>query len=257
MPARRGGTPRGTFRVGCSGYEYDDWAGTFYPEGLARRDRLAHYASRFDTLELNATFYRLPTVATAERWRARVPADFCFAVKCSGFGTHRKHLRDPELWFPGFVERIRNLGPKLGPVLVQLPPNWHADPDRLDAFLAVAPDDLRVAVEVRDPTWFVDDLYAVLTAHDAALVQHDLLADHPRVTTASWGYLRFHGPDRRHPYVGSYPGQALAAAARRIDVLLRAGHDVYAYFNNDTGGAAPVDAERLRRFVAGREDGRR
>lgn len=241
--------------MGCSGYEYDDWAGSFYPEGHPRRDRLAYYATRFDTVELNATFYRLPTVATAERWRTRVPDHFCFAVKCSGFGTHRKHLRDPEAWFPGFVERIRHLGPALGPVLAQLPPHWHADPDRLDAFLAVKPADLRVAVEMRDPSWYGDDVFAVLAKHDAALVQHDLLAEHPRVSTASWAYFRFHGPVRAQPYGGSYPGQTLAATARRIDRLLRDGSDVYAYFNNDIGGAAPVDAERLRRFVAARAGG--
>jgi len=246
------GAPRGRLRVGCSGYEYDDWARTFYPGTLPRRDRLAYYASQFDTVEINATFSRLPTESTIVRWRARVPQQFVFALKISGFGTHRKKLRDPESWFPGFVERVRHLGRALGPLLAQLPPHWDANPERLEEFLAVAPRGLRVAVEVRDPSWWRDDVYDVLRRHDAALVQHDLLAGHPRVRTASWAYLRFHGPDAAHPYVGSYPGQALAAAARRIDTLLAGGCDVYAYFNNDVGGAAPSDAERLRRFVAAR-----
>lgn len=253
MGTRRGPAASGVLRVGCSGYEYDDWAGRFYPVGLVRRERLAAYASRFDTVELNATFYGLPSAATVAAWRARVPAGFVFAVKLSGFGTHRKRLRDPETWLPRFVARVRLLGPALGPVLVQLPPRWRADPERLDAFFRVAPGDLRYAVEVRDATWLCDDVYAVLRAHGAALVIHDLIPAHPRIVTTTWTYLRFHGPDREHPYVGCYRVQSLVAAARWIHEQLVAGRDVFAYFNNDVGGAAPEDAARLRRYVRARQ----
>ena len=195
----------GRLRVGCSGYAYDDWRGRFYPAELARRGWFDSYAERFDTVELNTTFYRLPTAATVEDWRVRAPAGFCYALKLSRYGTHLRHLREPERWVPTFVERAERLGPSLGPILVQLPPRWRADPDRLDAFLRVAPSRLRWAVELRDPTWLCEDVYAVLRAHRAALCVHDLLLDHPKMLTAEWLYLRLHGPDATgHRYARRY-----------------------------------------------------
>jgi uncharacterized protein YecE (DUF72 family) len=244
---------RGEFRVGCSGYEYRDWKGRFYPAGLPPREHLAYYASQFPTVELNNTFYRLPTEAAVKGWRDRAPEGFCFAVKLSQFGTHRKRLREPGWWLPRYLERVCVLGPALGPVLVQLPPLWGANPERLDEFLTVAPSDLRWAVEVRDKSWLRDDVYDVLRRHDAPLVHHDLIPDHPRVETASWSYLRFHGPDSSRPYHQSYSPQALAATADRIAARLDNGADVCAYFNNDIGAAAPADAQRLARYVTNRE----
>lgn len=239
-------------RIGCSGYEYAGWRARFYPVDVPHRAWFAWYASCFDTVELNATFYRLPTGSTVEAWRDRAPAGFVHAVKCSRYGTHRKRLTDPDTWLPAFVERIAPLGPALGPVLVQLPPRWRANPARLEAFLAVAPVGLRWAVEVRDPSWLCEGVYEVLARHDAALVRHDLIADHPDVTTASWAYRRFHGPlATEHAYQHAYPEAALAEAARWVCAHLDAGRDVYCYFNNDVEAHAPRDAVRLRELVTG------
>ena len=146
-----------------------------------------------------------------------------------------------------FVERARVLGPKLGPILVQLPPRWRVNPDRLAAFLEAAPKKYRWAIEVRDPSWLCEDVYALLRKHRAALCIHDLIERHPRVRTASWVYLRFHG----NHYTGSYSSQALSAAARRVRGALAEGHDVYAFFNNDIGGHAIHNAIDLRRYVEG------
>jgi uncharacterized protein YecE (DUF72 family) len=239
-------------RIGCSGWEYRDWGGgAFYPPGVPRGRWLEHYASVFDTVEVNGTFYRLPAASTLASWARRVPGGFCFALKLSQFGTHRKRLLDPELWMGRFVERARELGPALGPILMQLPPRWRPEPGRLDAALALAPRDLRFAVEVRDPRWWHREVYDVLRRHDAAIVHHDLLAGDPREVTARWAFLRFHGPHAAggRPYRGAYSGPALAGAARRIRAHLAAGRDVYAYFNNDVGAHAPRDALRLRRLL--------
>lgn len=238
------------FRVGCSGYDYAGWRGEFYPAEMAKKDWFAYYASRFDTVELNSTFYRLPTAASCERWRERAPGDFLYAVKLSRYGTHRKRLRDPDVWLPNFLDRVGAMGATLGPILVQLPPRWGTDAARLDAFLGIAGRRHRWAVEVRDPSWLNPGVYRVLRDHDAALCVHDLLPDHPRVVTAAWTYLRFHGPhalDR--PYDGRYGKRRLAGLARWICDELAQGHDAYAYFNNDIHGDAPRDATTLAAAV--------
>lgn len=249
MPARP------ALRIGCSGYEYDHWRGDLYPVELPRKQWFERYATVFDTVEVNRTFYSLPAPETFDRWRSRAPEGFIYALKLSQYGTHRKKLKDPESWVSTFVDRARRLGPTLGPILAQLPPRWRADPGRLDAFLAAAPSSLRWAVEVRDPSWLRDDVYDVLRRHGAALVTHDLIDNHPRIVTADWMYLRFHGPHADHgidrAYTGGYPHQALSASARRIRRHLAEGRDVYAYFNNDIGGHAVRDAQALARYVDG------
>lgn len=236
-------------RIGTSGYEYDGWRGRLYPRRLDRDEWLGHYASRFSSVELNTTFYGLPDEATVRRWREAVPGDFRFAVKLSRYGSHMKRLKDPREWLERFEGAVSPLGRHLGPVLAQLPPRWHRDPERLAGFLEAAPDSWRICVEVRDPDWLHRSVYEVLREHGAALCIHDLLEDHPRLTTADWVYLRFHGPDRRKPYTGSYAPQALSGAARRIRRHLDEGRDVYAYFNNDDSGHAVEDALDLKRYL--------
>jgi uncharacterized protein YecE (DUF72 family) len=206
----------------------------------------------FDTVELNTTFYRLPSEAMVRSWAEQAPPGFLFAVKVGRFGSHRKKLRDPEFWMANHVERIKALGRSLGPNLLQLPPHWGVDADRLDAVLRVAPPDWRWAVEVRDPSWLCDDVYAVLAHHGAALCIHDLVPDHPWVRTApDWTYVRFHGPDAaHHAYVGDYGAERLEEPARRLAAWHGEGCDIYAYFNNDYGGAAVRDARWLRERLA-------
>ena len=232
--------------MGCSGWSYREWRGTVYPEGEAVRTWFGHYTGWFDTVELNTTFYRLPEVATVEKWAEQAPAGFCYAVKVGQFGSHRMKLRDPGRWLANHLDRAERLGPSLGPQLVQLPPRWHRDVNRLDEFLDAAPTALRWAIEFRDRSWLHDDVFEVLARHGAALCIHDLLADHPWVRTTDWTYVRFHGPDTTSPYHGRYTGRRLWRAAERVGCWLDEGADVYAYFNNDVGGHAVTDARWLR-----------
>jgi len=233
--------------VGTSGYQYDHWRGVFYPDDLPKKRWLEHYVRHFDTVEINNTFYRLPEENTFDGWRAAATGDFCFALEFSRYGSHLKHLKDPEDSLGPFLERAGRLGSTLGPVLVQLPPHWSPDPARLESFLAATPRSRRFAVEVRDPRWLCESVLDVLRAHGAALCVHDLIEDHPREITTDWTYLRFHG----ERYAGSYTHQYLTAEAGRIRESLDAGLDVYAFFNNDLGGHAVANAHDLRRYVGG------
>ena len=247
---------RGRARVGCSGWVYRDWRGVVYPEGLPQRRWFEHYATLFDTVELNNTFYRLPPPETVDKWREQAPPGFLYALKLGAFGSHRMKLRDAASWLPNHLDRARRLGPGLGPTLVQLPPRWRRDVERLDEFLAAAPKrvaghELRWAVEIREPSWLHDDVFEMLHRHGAALCVHDLLPRHPWLLTADWTYVRFHGPDAiERRYVGRYGGGRLRYPAQRLREWLDAGHDVYAYFNNDTRGDAVRDAEWLRGRLA-------
>jgi uncharacterized protein YecE (DUF72 family) len=239
------GRGRGELRVGTSGYQYRHWKGDFYPRKLPIRSWFDHYAKRFDTVEINNTFYNLPEAERFDAWREAAPPGFRFTLKYSRYGTHLKHLRDPEKPLARFLERAERLGERLGPILVQLPPHWGADPGRLDGFLSVAPRRQRFAVELRDPDWLRNEVFEVLRQRRAALVIHDMIEDHPVELTADWTYLRFHG----RQYGGSYSPQALSGQARRIRRWLGQGLDVYAYFNNDKGGHAPRNAADLRRYL--------
>lgn len=237
----------GQARIGCSGWSYQDWRGIVYPKELRQRDWFAYYASQFDTVEINNTFYRLPTREAVDRWAAQAPAGFVYAVKLGAFGSHRMKLRDAARWLPNHLDRVSRLGPAPGPNLVQLPPRWKRNVERLDEFLIAAPKDIRWAVELREPSWLHDDVFSVLERHGAALCVHDLLPDHPWRLTTNWTFVRFHGPHALdEKYRGRYGGQRLWRAARRMDAWLAAGTDVYAYFNNDDDGHAVEDARWLR-----------
>lgn len=242
---------RGELRIGCSGWSYRDWRGVVYPEGLPQRRWFEHYQQLFDTVELNATFYRLPAVSTVEGWAAAAKPGFVFAVKLGSFGSHRMKLRDAGSWLPNHLDRAERLGAHLGPTLVQLPPRWKRDAARLDEFLSVAPRRLRWAVELREPSWLDEEVLDVLRRHGAALCLHDLLPDHPAELTADWTYVRFHGPDAvAEPYHGRYGPRRLRPWADRIGSWLDDGVDVFAYFNNDWHGNAVVDATWLRDRLA-------
>ena len=243
---------RGALRVGCSGWLYKDWRGIVYPTDIPQRRWFEHYQSLFDTVELNSTFYRLPTQDAVEKWAAVAEPGFLYAVKLGAFGSHRMKLRDPAGWMGNHLDRVERLGEHLGPNLVQLPPRWKRNVERLDEFLAVAPTTMRWAVELRDPSWVHDDVFAVLERHGAALCIHDLLADHPWELTTGWTYVRFHGPNaREQKYVGRYTGRRLRPVADRLGAWLDGGTDVYAYFNNDFDGDAVKDARWLRDVLCG------
>jgi uncharacterized protein YecE (DUF72 family) len=243
----------GSLRVGCSGWQYKDWRGIVYPAELPQRRWFEHYQELFDTVELNSTFYRLPSPSTVEGWAAAARPNFVFAVKLGAFGSHRMKLGDAASWLPNHLDRVDRLGEHLGPTLVQLPPRWKRNAERLDEFLSVAPRSKRWAVELRERSWLHDDVFDVLRRHGAALCVHDLLADHPFVLTTDWTYVRFHGPHAlARPYHGSYGAARLERWANRLDDVLAAGRDVYAYFNNDWFGHAVRDATRLRNLLCDR-----
>ncbi len=239
------------FRVGTSGYDYPHWEDGFYPDELSAEDRFGYYAERFDTVEINNTFYGLPEPSTFRDWRDRAPEDFLYVLKFSRYGSHLKHLKDPESTIGNFLEAAGELGDTLGPILVQLPPFWNADPERLDQFLAAAPADRRWAVEFRDESWLRDDVFGILRDRGAALCVHDMLEDHPRLATTGWVYLRFHGVLAAEPYSRQYLTARAGEVARHLD----AGRDVFAFFNNDPGGRAVRDALDLGRYVRNRRDG--
>lgn len=242
----------GRARVGCSGWVYREWRGRVYPAELPQRRWFEWYSARFDTVELNATFYRLPAPTTVEAWAAQAPPGFVYSVKLGAFGSHRMKLRDAASWLPNHLDRVARLGPHLGPTLVQLPPTWRRDTGRLDEMLSVAPAELRWAVELRDPSWLHDDTFEVLRRHGAALCLHDLLPDHPWVRTADWTYVRFHGPRAlTAPYRGRYGARRLGRVAERLRSWVDDGGDVYAYFNNDVDAAAVADATWLASRLGG------
>ena len=234
-------------RIGTSGWHYEHWRGAFYPPG--ERPSLTRYAERFDTVEINNSFYRLPSAETFTSWRDQTPRDFLFAVKASRFITHMKKLSDPTGGFERFFAAAAHLGPKLGPILFQLPPHWRCDVDRLNEFLkVVAPRRPRCAFEFRNETWFCAEVQALLTRHNAAHCVFDI-ARHPspRLVSADFTYIRLHGPEAA--YAGSYGDAALAEWAARIEVWLREGLDVFCYFDNDQKAYAVGDALRLKAIM--------
>jgi uncharacterized protein YecE (DUF72 family) len=241
---------RGAVRIGCSGWQYRHWKGSFYPADLPQSRWFEHYASVFDTVEVNNTFYRLPEIATFEAWRRRAPPGFLFALKASRFLTHMKKLRDPREPLARFFERARSLGGCLGPVLYQLPPGWPKNLQRLEEFLAALPSGANAVLEFRDPSWYADDVFALLERAGVALCLHDMRgSESPRRFVGPFTYVRFHGSGAR--YGGRYPDEVLAKWAEVLAVRAREGMNVFAYFNNDSGGHAPRDAIRLRTAVAG------
>jgi len=179
--------------VGTSGWQYAHWRASFYPRKLPQRAWLEHFAERFQTAEVNNTFYNLPAASVFKQWGERTPADFVFALKVSRFLTHVRRLRDPEEPVHLFLERARELGAKRGPSLIQLPPQMKVDAGRLDATLEAFPRSDRVAVEFRHDSWFVPEVRSVLERHGAALCLVDRKGMRtPRWRTADWGYVRFH-----------------------------------------------------------------
>jgi uncharacterized protein YecE (DUF72 family) len=234
--------------VGTSGWQYEDWRGRFYPRGLGQGKWLEHYAEHFATVELNNAFYRLPERDVFAGWHRRTPTDFVVAVKASRYLTHVRRLREPAEPVARLMDRASGLGAKLGPVLLQLPPTLRADPpllaDCLARFAETAPG-LRLAVEPRHPSWWSDDVRALLTDAGAALCWADRRSRPvtPLWRTAEWGYLRLHeGAARPWPRYGR---RALATWLRRLSDSWDDDAEVFVYFNNDPGGAALVDAVTL------------
>jgi uncharacterized protein YecE (DUF72 family) len=239
--------------IGCSGWNYREWRGSLYPPGCPARRWLERYASCFDTVEVNATFYRLPSRQTVAHWVSQTPPGFCFALKASRYLTHVRRLVDVEQGIETLEERIAPLreAGRLGPVLWQLPENFHRDDERLEGLLQALPEG-RHAIEFRHESWFAADVLATLREHDVALV----LGDHPQRSfqtheaTASWRYLRFHYGSRGRR--GNYSKRELHEWAQRVARWSTEG-ELFAYFNNDWEGFAPRNATYLRDLVQAHE----
>jgi uncharacterized protein YecE (DUF72 family) len=239
-------------RIGCSGWNYDDWRAAFYPAREPRRRWLELYAERFDTVEVNNTFYRLPNRTAVAAWVQQTPERFAFAVKASRYLTHVRRLQDTGEGMARFYERIEPLieHRRLGPVLWQLPANFKRDDERLERWLRALPDGMHT-IEFRHPSWFVADVMRALRARGVALT----IGDHPErpfqthEATADWRYVRFHYGSRGR--AGNYSATELDTWARRIAQWRR--HEaVWAYFNNDWSGFAPANAQALLgRLAAG------
>lgn len=237
--------------IGTSGWQYKDWRGAFYPQKLPQREWLNYYAERFTTAEVNNTFYRLPEKTAFENWAASVPADFRMAAKMSRYLTHVKRLKEPAEPVERFLDRASGLGDKLGPVLLQLPPNLRAQPDALAETLELFPPSIQIAVEPRHESWWTDQVRDVLERHNAALCWADRKSRilTPLWRTADFGYLRMHDGTARRPM--SYGIRAIDSWLRRLRDMFDDECDVYVYFNNDPGCAAIDNAcSMIRRAQA-------
>ena len=241
----------GAIHIGTSGWHYKHWKGPFYPEKLPASKMLEFYTKRFDTVELNSTFYRLPLESGLDNWRESTPPDFVFAAKGSRFITHMKKLKDPETAVAKYFERVDRLGKKLGPIVFQTPPWWEANVERLEAFLAALPRGHRYAFELRNPTWHTPDIYRLLRRRNAAFCVFEIAGFHsPIEVTADFTYVRLHGPGGA--YQGSYSDETLRTWAERIRAWERELRAVYLYFDNDQAAYAAENALELKRIVARR-----
>ena len=238
-------------RVGTSGWSYAGWKGVVYPKGLKQGDWLPFYARHLASVEINASFYRLPAEKTVRGWVERTPGGFLFAVKAWRAITHFRRLADCDGHLAAFFERIEPLGDKCGPVLFQLPPRFAVDVGRLEAFLERLPGRHRHVFEFRDESWHCDAVFAALTRHNAAFCPFELADQRsPRVATADFVYVRLHGREAR--YRGAYDAAALADWADWLLTQMAGGRDAYVYFDNtDDADHALRNAERLDALLAG------
>lgn len=240
MPAAR------TYRIGTSGYDYPDWRGTFYPDALPSAKKFAYYARRFDTVEINATFYHFPRAATIAAWRERAPANFRYALKAWKVLTHVRRLRHIRREWRDFWNRIRDLGESLAVVLFQLPPGLHRDRRRLQALLRLLPEEGRFAIEFRHRSWLDEAVYGDLRKAGVAVVRvsSPKIEGPAGVFTAPFGYWRLHGA--REWYRGNYTAEELQRIAREI----RSGpSEAFVYFDNTARAAAVDDARALMRIL--------
>lgn len=227
-------------RCGTSGFGYLSWRGTFYPASAKSGDLLGLYGERFSTVEINNTFYRMPGAAVLAGWREQVPAAFTFVLKGPQVITHRKRLKEAQQETAHFHEVAKALGPQLGPVLWQLPPNLKKDLPRLQAFLALLPPGVRAAFEFRHATWQDEEVYAALRDRGAALVvAHDGETETPMVPTAGFGYLRLRAP--------GYTPEELRAWAERI--LAQPWEEAFAFFKHEEEGTGPALAKAMREVL--------
>jgi uncharacterized protein YecE (DUF72 family) len=236
-------------RIGTSGYHYKHWRGPFYPAKIPASKMLDFYAKHFDTVELNNSFYRLPAETCFEEWKISTPPNFVFAVKASRFLTHNKKLKDPENALENLLPRAAHLGPKLGPILFQLPPRWQVNQERLKSLLKILPRSLRYAFELRDQSWIKPEIEKVLERYGAAFCIYELAGYHsPLTVTTDFAYVRLHGPGPGK-YQNSYEQSRLRRWSDQIHEWAKRLRAVYIYFDNDQAGFAARNAMTLKGMV--------
>ena len=229
-------------RIGTSGYSYPEWKGNFYPEKMAAKDMLSYYAERFSTVEINNTFYRMPTEKLLSGWAEQVPANFTFVIKAPKRITHDQRLKECGDLLAFLFSVTATLGPRLGPLLFQLPPNFKKDLPRLTAFFAAMPERRRMAFEFRHASWFDDEVFETLRAQGVALCVADTGEEPvaPLVATADWGYLRLRRED--------FSDKDLRDWARKIRE--QPWKDAYVFLKHEEEGKGPKMAARLMEFCA-------
>jgi uncharacterized protein YecE (DUF72 family) len=238
----------GNVRIGTSGWHYKHWCGPFYESKLPATKMLTAYYEHFDTVEINSSFYRLPTEDAFRCWRKSTPKDFLFAVKGSRFITHMTKLKDPENALENLIPRAEQLKDKLGPILWQLPPHWARNTQRLEEFLTALPKEHRYTIEFREHSWHTERVYKILREHNAAFCIYELNGHHsPLEITADWAYIRLHGPGGA--YQGSYGSAKLAEWAEWIAQQRCCLKDIFVYFDNDQAGYAAHNALELKCLV--------
>jgi len=243
------------YYVGTSGWHYDHWRDRFYPEKLVKAKWLEFYASHFTTVEVNNSFYRLPSEAAFATWRDSSPANFTFAVKVSRFITHIKRLKDTAEALENFVSRARILREKLGPLLYQLPPNMHRNDEVLESFLSTLPQGMKHVFEFRHESWVNDGVFEILRRYNVGLCVFDMPSfSCPLVATADFAYVRLHGSTGL--YWSCYSDEELADWAKGLANLAANLKAVYIYFNNDAEAFAVRNAITIRAFLEGSQVGK-
>src|SRR4051812_28003532 len=234
--------------VGCSGWVYKHWRGIFYPEGLPQKRWFERYAEEFDTVEINNSFYRLPSGDTFEKWRKQAPEGFCYAVKANRYLTQAKKLKDCEEPLERMMSAVRHLGDRLGPMLYQLPPKMKLNLERLESFLRILPKRVHSVFEFRNNDWYVPETYALLDRYGASFCVHDMPGSaSERIAIGRIAYVRFHGGEGK--YWGRYSDEGLLGWTDWILEQSRAGRSMWCYFNNDIHGHAIEDARTLKSMV--------
>jgi len=237
----------GTTYIGTSGWKYRHWEGTFYPSDLKKKDQLKYFTAHFDTVELNNSFYRQPTLQNFQAWQEQAPANFTYAVKANRYFTHLKKLNVARNEILEFLNACLGLEKKLGPILFQLPPKWNINTERLERFLEMLPPEYRYTFEFRNPSWYHDEVFTLLKKYNCAFCIYDLAGHQsPIVATADFVYIRLHGPGEK--YQGSYSRSALERWAKMCNVWLNEKKDVYIYFDNDQEGYAAFNALEIKKI---------
>lgn len=235
--------------IGSSGFYYEHWKNRFYPQNIKTKDFFAYYQKHLSTVEINNTFYKLPSKKVILHWENEANKDFIFSLKASRYITHIKRLKESKKHLSLFLNRIKHLKPHLGPILFQIPPNWHLDIKRLEGFLKALDENYRYAFEFRDRSWLVKEVFSLLKKHKVAFCIYDLKGfQTPIEITTNFVYIRLHGPKKA--YSGSYSKIALQKWAKIIKNFQKNKLDVFCYFNNDENAYAIKNALVLKNMLS-------